>query len=304
MTTPANPRNAYWALLGALAFATMGVCVKFAAQGYNSFEIVMYRGLIGAIFMGIWLKRTGTPFTTTVPLMHVWRSIVGVAALLSWFYALARIPLATGMTLNYMSSVWIGVILLTAGWLFQSQRANAKRQLPLMVTIVCGFIGVAMLLRPTFESDQAFAAVVGLCSGLGAALAYLQVSALTKVGEPETRVVFYFSVSGFVAGGVGAWMIGHSPLSWYALWLIPVGLLATLGQWCITRAYGSGATLLVANLQYVGIAFAALYGVVIFNDGLPWFSWAGMGVIVVSGMLATLLRARALPEPAPQEMDA
>jgi S-adenosylmethionine uptake transporter len=57
-------------------------------------------------------------------------------------------------------------------------------------------------------------------------------------------------------------------------------------------------------LQYAGIAFAALYGVAIFNDQLPWFSWLGMGVIVVSGMLATLLRARALPEPAPQEMDA
>ncbi len=298
-----HPRHAYWSLLGALAFASMGVCVKFASESYHNFEIVMYRGLIGVLFMGLWVRQSGVGLATPVPLMHVWRSIVGVTALLSWFYALARIPIATGMTLNYMSSVWIGVILLTTGWLYQSQRQAARRQLPLMVTIVSGFIGVALLLRPTFQSDESFAAMMGLGSGFLASLAYLQVSALTKAGEPETRVVFYFSLASFICGAIGTAILGHSPLSWNAIWLIPVGLLATLGQWCITRAYGSGATLLVANLQYAGIAFAALYGVVIFQDVLPWFSWLGMAIIVVSGMLATALRARALPTPAPKEMD-
>ena len=298
-----STRHAYWALLGALSFATMGVCVKFASSVYSHYEIVMYRGAIGAVFMGMLMVKAGVSAKTDVPLMHLWRSIVGVTALMCWFYALGRIPIATGMTLNYMSSVWIGVILLSAGWLFQSQRANARRQLPLMVTIVMGFIGVALLLRPTFESDDALAAVVGLISGIGAAFAYLQVSALTKIGEPESRVVFYFSVGGMLAGAVGTYWSGANGWSWTALWLIPVGVLATLGQWCITKAYGSGATLLVANLQYAGIAFAALYGLVIFQDEMPWFSWLGMGIIVVSGMLASVLRARALPEPAPQEID-
>ena len=301
---PSQPKHAYWSLLGALAFATMGVCVKFASEGYHNFEIVMYRGLIGVLFMGALVRQTGAGFATPVPLMHVWRSIVGVTALLSWFYALARIPIATGMTLNYMSSVWIGVILLATGWLYQSKRGQTKRQLPLMVTIISGFFGVALLLRPTFESDQSFAALVGLSSGFMASLAYLQVSALTKLGEPETRVVFYFSLASCLCGAIGTWWIGASGWSWHAIWLVPVGLLATLGQWCITRAYGSGATLLVANLQYAGIAFAALYGVVIFQDDMPWFSWLGMAIIVISGMLATVLRARALPDPAPKEMDA
>lgn len=298
-----STRHAYWALLGALSFATMGVCVKFASASYSHYEIVMYRGLIGAIFMGVLMGKAGISVKTSVPLMHLWRSIVGVTALMCWFYALGRIPIATGMTLNYMSSVWIGVILLSTGWLFQAQRANARRQLPLMVTIVMGFVGVALLLRPTFEGENALAAVVGLISGIGAAFAYLQVSALTKIGEPESRVVFYFSIGGTLAGAAGTYWYGASAWSWTALWLLPVGVLATLGQWCITKAYGSGATLLVANLQYAGIAFAALYGLVIFEDQMPWFSWLGMGIIVVSGMLASVLRARALPEPAPQEMD-
>jgi S-adenosylmethionine uptake transporter len=298
-----STRQAYWALLGALAFATMGVCVKFASTHYSNFEIVMYRGMIGAVFMAVWMRQTRTSAKTQVPLMHLWRSMVGVSALLCWFYALAYIPLATGMTLNYMSSVWLGVILLSAGWLFQTQRAHAKRQLPLMLTIVMGFVGVALLLRPTFQGEHAFAALVGLCSGIGAAFAYLQVGALTKIGEPESRVVFYFSIGGMVAGAMGALWTGFHGWHVTALWIVPVGVLATLGQWCITKAYGSGATLLVANLQYAGIAFAALYGVVIFQDQMPWFSWLGMAIIVVSGMLASVLRARALPEPAPQEVD-
>ncbi len=302
MSRPST-RHAYWALLGALSFATMGVCVKFASAEYSNFEIVMYRGLIGAIVMAVWMRQTQTSAKTSVPLMHLWRSMVGVSALLCWFYALAYIPIATGMTLNYMSSVWLGVILLSAGWLFQTQRANAKRQLPLMLTIVMGFVGVALLLRPTFQGEHAFAALIGLLSGIGAAFAYLQVGALTKIGEPESRVVFYFSIGGMVAGAVGTYWNGMHAWTWTALWIVPVGVLATLGQWCITKAYGSGATLLVANLQYAGIAFAAIYGVVIFQDVMPWFSWLGMAIIVVSGMLASVLRARALPEPAPQEMD-
>jgi S-adenosylmethionine uptake transporter len=68
----------------------------------------------------------------------------------------------------------------------------------------------------------------------------------------------------------------------------------------MTRAYASGATLLVANLQYAGIVFAGLYGVFIFGDLLPLTGWLGMGLIVVSGIAATILRSRAVPR-APAE---
>jgi S-adenosylmethionine uptake transporter len=80
-----------------------------------------------------------------------------------------------------------------------------------------------------------------------------------------------------------------------ALWLIPVGALAALGQLCMTRAYTRGATMLVANLQYSGIVFAALYGIALFGERLPLIGWAGMLLIIASGILATQLRARAQP---------
>jgi S-adenosylmethionine uptake transporter len=68
----------------------------------------------------------------------------------------------------------------------------------------------------------------------------------------------------------------------------------------MTRAYSKGATLVVANLQYSGIVFAALYSLLLFGDDIPLIGWAGMALIVASGMSATLLRARAAPN-APAE---
>jgi S-adenosylmethionine uptake transporter len=135
---------------------------------------------------------------------------------------------------------------------------------------------------------------------MGAALAYLQVTALGKVGEPESRTVFYFSVGTTLAGLLGVAWSGFTPtaqVTWQAAaWLVPIGVLASGGQWCMTRAYSRGATLLVANLQYTGIIFAAIYSLLLFGDELPWIGWAGMALIVVSGVAATVLRTRALPD--------
>lgn len=127
-----------------------------------------------------------------------------------------------------------------------------------------------MTLRPTIDHDQLFAGVVGLLSGMGAALAYLQVTALGKVGEPEVRTVFYFSLGTVIVGAVGSCFTGLTPWSdvsaLAAAWVIPIGVLASLGQWCMTRAYSHGATMVVASMQYSGIIFAAIYSLALFGD--------------------------------------
>ena len=133
-----------------------------------------------------------------------------------------------------------------------------------------------MILRPTIEQNQLFAGVIGLLSGLGAALAYMQVAALGRMGEPESRTVFYFSIGTTVVGGIVILFTGHSAWTWpHALWLLPIGVLAALGQLSMTKAYSRGSTLVVANLQYSGIVFAALYGLFLFGDQIPLMGWAG-----------------------------
>ena len=293
--------QALWMLLASLLFASMGVCIKFASVHFNSFEIVCYRGMVGVVFLIGLTRLRGVSLRTQVPMMHVWRSVVGVISLTAWFYAIAALPLATAMTLNYMSSVWIATFLLGGSLLMQGRNAPIKQQGPLFLAVLAGFGGVAMMLRPTLAPDQVLGALVGLLSGLFAAFAYLQVTALSRLGEPESRTVFYFSIGAVLAGALGMVFTGVSAWHWpSALWLLPIGLLAVLGQLCMTRAYASGATLVVANLQYSGIVFAGLYSLTVFGDRLPLIGWLGMGLIIVSGITATVLRTRAVPN-APAE---
>jgi S-adenosylmethionine uptake transporter len=283
-------------VLAAFFFATMAVGIKVASVSFSLSELVFYRGLVSVIFMTLMMRARGTPLATQVPMMHAWRAAIGVFSLASWFYAIAHLPLATAMTLNYMSGVWVAAFVVGGALLY----GKSSRQGPLMATVLASFAGVVMMLRPTIDQNQLFAGLVGLLSGMGAAMAYLQVTALGKVGEPEGRTVFYFSLSTALAGLLGVLWVGFTPwhqVSWQAAaWLIPIGVLASLGQWCMTRAYSRGATLLVANLQYAGIVFAALYSLVLFDDQIALLGWTGMALIVLSGIAATVLRSRALPD--------
>ncbi|AMO24469.1 DMT family transporter [Ramlibacter solisilvae] len=296
--------QALWMVAGSLFFATMAVCVKYASASFNSAELVFYRGLLGMLFLWLLARRQGVTLGTRYPMMHAWRSVIGVISLGAWFYAIARLPLATAMTLNYMSSVWIAAFLVGGALIaWNPGRGDAlpARQGPLALAVLAGFAGVVMMLRPTIDQNQVFAGVVGLMSGLTAAFAYMQVMALGKIGEPETRTVFYFAVGSAVAGGLGMLALGVSDWDWMnALWLLPVGVLASLGQLCMTRAYSHGATLVVACLQYFGIVFGAIYSITLFGDSIPLLGWAGIALILASGIAATVLRARAAPD-APAE---
>jgi S-adenosylmethionine uptake transporter len=291
-------------VLASFLFATMAVGIKFASNSFNTFELVFYRGIVSVVFMAVVVRARGAPLRTPVPMMHLWRSTIGVLSLSSWFYAIAHLPLATAMTLNYMSGVWVAAFLV-GGALLYGQPQDAQRQGPLLGTVLLGFAGVVMTLRPTIDHDQLFAGVIGLLSGMGAALAYMQVTALGKAGEPEERTVFYFSVGTAVVGSVGMLFTDITPwaaVRWQdAAWVIPIGVLASLGQWCMTRAYRKGATLVVASMQYSGIVFAVIYSLLLFGDHIAPMGWLGIAVIVTSGVLATILRARAMPNTPAEE---
>ena len=302
-------------VLGAFLFATMSVVVKIASAWFNSGEMVLGRGLIGIVFVWLLARNRGVSMATRYPGMHAWRSTIGVVSLGAWFYAIAHMPLATAVTLNYMSSVWIAAFLVGGAllaWVPVPGRDGRIERPPLQgtlaLTVLAGFVGVVLMLKPTVSGSDGFAGMLGLLSGLTAAFAYMQVVALSRIGEPELRTVFYFAVGSAVAGAFATAATGFSGgNSWtwqHALWLLPIGLLAALGQLCMTRAYATAkteaGTLVVANLQYSGIIFAAFYGVVLFDDRIDAVGWAGMALIIVSGIAATVLRQRAVPK-APAE---
>jgi drug/metabolite transporter (DMT)-like permease len=275
-----------------LAFAAMGACVKLVSVQYSAGEMVFYRSIVGALCMAGLARWRGQTLATPVASMHFWRSASGVFSLLLWFYALTGLPLATAMTLNYMSSVWMALFLIGGAALVGSGRIDGR----LVAAVLVGFAGVALVLRPTVDQQQLWHGVTGLLSGMLAATAYLQVTAMGRAGEPEERIVFYFSVGGIVVGAVWMLLLGasaHTPRG-LAL-LLAIGVLATLGQTLMTRAYRIGTTLANASLQYLGIVFSFIFGVLLFNDPVTASALAGIALIVGAGLYATLLRARQQP---------
>lgn len=285
-------------------FALMGAAVKAASPLYTPGEIVMVRSAIGLVVMAALLRWRGIALASPVPRLHLSRGVSGVVALCLWFTAIAGLPLATAMTLNSMSSVWVAVFVV-AGLLLHRRRGTQATDhgvvdIRVGVALLAGFAGVVLVLQPTFAQDQWLHGLIGLASGVLAGVAYLQVSALGRAGEPGERVVFYFSLTGVLFGAVYALFDGgfssHTPRG--LLLLATIGALATGAQWMLTRAFASGATLGIASLQYLGIVFSSLLGLALFGEALSATATLGMGLIIVAGVAATLLGGRPRPDAA------
>ena len=288
-----------WMLFASFVFAIMGVCVKLASITCSTSEIVMCRGIVGMSLIFALTKLQGGSLKTTLPWHHAWRGLVGVTALWLWFFAIGQLPLAAAMTLNYMAPIWIAAIMFTVGW-WQGQRRFAWG---LAGAIATSFIGVALLLKPTIHAEQWLGGLTALISGFLSALAYIQVKKLGQLGEPEYRVVFYFSASGVLAGllsGVvdsllqtGHAQVLHSLTLHELGLLLTIGLTATMAQVAMTRAYRLGAMLVTANLQYTGIVFSSIWGILIWGDHLSLSGWLGIAIILGSGVAATYYHVRA-----------
>jgi drug/metabolite transporter (DMT)-like permease len=283
----------------ALAFSLMGVAVKAASSRYGAGELVMYRSLIGVAFMAALMRARGIAMRTRIPGLHLTRSLSGTVSLCLWFVAIGALPLGTAVTLNYTSSIWIAVFVL-GGHLALKRRRLSAQDSALALAVLVGFAGVALVLQPAGTLGQWLPAAAGVASGLLAGVAYLQVQQLGHAGEPGERVVFYFALCGVLAGAgmtlfAGSGFSAHDAAG-VAL-LLAIGVLATLGQWAMTRAYAIGRALANASLQYLGIGFSFLLGVWLFGDPVTPAAIAGMVLIVGAGIAAgRLARAPANPE--------
>jgi len=301
---------AVWMLFASFTFALMSACVKLASLSYSTSEIVMYRGLIGSLLLLPIIRSQRGTLRTPYPKEHLWRSVVGVVSLWLWFYGIVKLPLATAVTLNYMAPIWLAAWMFGSGW----WRGKGLPEWPLALAIAMSFVGVTLVLRPAVETREWLGGVAAIASSVIAAMAYMQVRRLGQMGEPEYRVVFYFSLTMGVAGFVGALFGGSHglvhPQSWRGIGLLAaIGAAGVVAQIAMTRAYRLGSVLVVANLQYTGIIFSSLWGMLLWDDVFAWKVWLGMGVILASGIAATFYNtrsaarnaARAATEPPPPD---
>ncbi|PKO39010.1 MAG: EamA family transporter [Betaproteobacteria bacterium HGW-Betaproteobacteria-6] len=268
-----------WMIAASFLFACMGVCVKFAAQTHSAVEITFYRSFISLILMFGLIRLRGVPLQTAHWRWQIIRGVVGFSALFSYFYAITLLPLATAVTLNYTSAIFLALYLALAGWQTRHGMLGA---------LAIGLFGVVLLLKPTFHAEQLFGGLVGLGSGVLAGMAYFSVRELGARGEPETRTVFYFSlVSSICAGGWLAFSEIHAVDLRSGLILTGVASFATAAQLAMTRAYSRGKTMMSAALAYSTVIFSSLFGMLIWGEAIGTSSWFAIGLIILSGITAT-----------------
>jgi S-adenosylmethionine uptake transporter len=268
-----------WMIAASFLFACMGVCVKFAAQTHSAVEITFYRSFISLILMFGLVRLNGVPLATPHLRWQVTRGTVGFIALFAYFYAITLLPLATAVTLNYTSAIFLAIYLGFAG--MQLRKG-------IMSALVLGLVGVVMLLKPTMHADQLVGGLIGLGSGVMAGMAYFSVRELGARGEPEMRTVFYFSLVSSI--GAGAWLLFsdiHTIDLRSGLLLLGVACFATAAQLAMTRAYTRGKTLMSAALAYSTVIFSSLFGMAFWGEVLDASAWAAIGLIILSGIAAT-----------------
>lgn len=261
-------------------FACMGVCVKLAATSYSAAEIVFYRSAVALVFMYLLVRWRGIPIKTPHWRFQLWRSASGFVSLLLYFYAVTLLPLATAVTLAYTSPLFLALYL---GWFGKTRLSRG-----MLAALALGFVGVALLLRPTFHADQLLGGVIGLGSGMMAGLAYFNVKELGERGEVEERTVFYFALLSAVASAI--WMMFfdfHALDLRGSLLLFGVAAFGTIAQLAMTRAYKRGNTLMSASLAYSTVIFASLFGMLIWSETLSPGAWAAIALIMASGVVST-----------------
>ena len=279
-------------IVASLLFACMGVCVKLGSAQFSAAELVFYRGFIALVLIYGYVSIAGLSLATRHWRTHVTRGLAGFFSIVLYFQAISMIPLAMAVTLNYTPPLFMALMLIF--W----ERERLRPQL--VAALVVGFIGVVLLLRPSWQAEQLIGGLLGLASGVVVSVAYLSVRRLGELGEPVWLTVFYFSLI-LALGGlpwvlVGIWT--DQPLhaidtrGW--LLLLGVGACGALAQLSMTRAYKYGRTMVSASLTYSTVVFASLFGIWLWDERLPRMAQTGIGMILISGILATAF-SRAAP---------
>ena len=270
-------RAAVFIVLAELLFASMGAAIRQVAHAASNEQVVFFRNLFGLTLLVPWLMRhRSIGVRTTVPHLHLLRSLAGLGAMYCFFYAIAHLPLADAMLLKLSSPLFIPLV--AAVWLGEPVPRHVR------VALAVGFAGVVLVLKPDFAGVDPVA-LVALAGGVLAAIAKTTVRRL-GYSEPPARTVFYFALVGT--------LVSAFPLIWSwqplatndFLWLGLVALLATAGQMFLTHGFGLAPAARMGAFGYTSVLFGAAWGWWLWDEVPTWLSAAGACLVVIAGILA------------------
>lgn len=273
-------------LLSTFYFALMSVGVKYLSH-IPSYEVVFFRGVVTLIACAIMLRRAKVSFWGNDKKNLILRGLTGTVGLLSFFYTLQHMPLASAVTIQHLSPISTIII--------SSFMLGEKTRWVQWIFFLVSFVGV-VLVRGFDARISNVELAIGLTGATFAGLAYNYVRRLKDSDHPLV-VVFYFPL--VMVPIVGAYtafnFVVPSLIDWFIL--AGIGLTTTMAQIYLTKAYHAERASNISNFNYLGVVYALVIGYLFFGEAVPLPGIIGIALIIGGVVVSSRFRHRE-PEPA------
>lgn len=301
--------GAAWAIAAMLVFSLNDMLIKSLSGDFPLHQVMALRAVVALAFLlAVLVPLSGGygQLRTRRPGMHALRGGFVFLANLCFFLGLAALPLAEAVALSFLSPFLITLLSV----LLLGERVGPRR----WASIAAGLIGVAIVLRPGTEAFQPAALLP-----LAGALFYALMQIVTRhIGGTESAASLTVSIQASflvvslaigLALGDGRFSGGLHPSLEFLLraWVVPgaadlgviasLGVLSALGGWAISQAYRVSEAAFVAPFDYAAMPLAVFWGYAVFGEWPDVPAWAGIGLILGSGLVLIWREAAARRAP-------
>ena len=291
--TSRTRRRAILCVLGSSAsFTVAAALVKFAAPHVPLSEIVLFRSLVAALCLLPLLRGQGglAALRTRRPVGHVLRLAAGLAGMYGSFYGYAMLPLATVTALGFSMPIFLALL----SFPLLGERIRPGRAL----AVGAGLAGVLIVMRPWQAGAQRGADLLlgpsaVVMAGVACwALAMISIRRMGQAGERNVTIVLLFSLGSSVVAGLLCVPVWVTPDGSTLMALLGIGAVSALAQILMTEGYRSGEATMLAPFEYGAILYTVLMGWLIWAEVPDGWEFAGIGVLVASGLLSWRLESR------------
>ncbi|MBJ6120154.1 DMT family transporter [Pontibacter sp. BT310] len=267
-------KGVQYMLLSTLFFALMNVCIKLVPH-IPAIEIIFFRSVISVVMSYLVLRRQQVNIWGTNKGLLITRGITGAIALVLYFTTLQNIPLATAVTIQYLSPIFTTIL----GIFIVKEKVKPWQWIFFLVS----FIGI-LVIEGVDVRISPFYLTIGVA---GAAISGISYNIIRKLNTREHPlvIVFYFPMVALPFSGIYSLFDWVQPMGWDWAILLLVGVFTQLAQYYMTMSYQTEELSKVAHLNYIGIFYALLLGFIMFDETFTIGSYVGMALVLVGVIL-------------------
>jgi len=265
-------------LIASLGIVLMNTCAKMGSLSHGPIEMVFYRGVValGLLVPYMLVTHPRSVFKTNRLGTHLYRSVVGNLGVAFVFWAYALLPMADATALLFAAPLFVTAL---SPFLLQEK---VDRTRWLMVTV--GFVGILLIVKPSFGVFTNIAAIVGLTAALCVALVDMALRSLGQTDAPITTV-FYFLLIGVLFTAPYTLLFGSLPAKDMLPWILGIGFFAAIQQVAKTTAFRLAEASLLSPYTYTAIIWATLAGWFFWHDLPSLTVLAGAAMVILSNVV-------------------